>query len=89
MQLTSPEWEIEAEKIAPRAFAVSLAAGCFAKGVRLRVDGVEAEFSDNFFDALPELPARVVMKTELDLEGEELARRLRVRSVADTRQPEA
>ncbi|MFO8009147.1 MAG: glycoside hydrolase family 2 protein [Candidatus Brocadiia bacterium] len=81
-----PDWEIEIESESPREHVVELtAAGSFAKGVWLRLEGVEAGFSDNYFDAFPEVPVQVRVSTQADLQPDGLHRRLRVRSVADVR----
>jgi hypothetical protein len=46
---------------------------------------MEADFSDNYFDLLPEVPAVVHVLVPGDISGDELLRRLSVRSVVDTR----
>ncbi len=81
-----PEWEIEVESASPRRHTVRLTTtGGFAKGVWLRAEGVEAEFSDNYFDVFPEVPVEVEVSTRADLKPDALHRRLRVRTVADAR----
>lgn len=71
--LKLPEWEYNMEV---RNY-------CFAKGVRLDIEGIEAEPSDNYFDLLPEVEKRVIARTESDIAADELRRCLRVRSVAE------
>ncbi len=79
-----PEWQVEADPLGAGEYALRISNWCFAKGVWLRLSGVDAEFSDNFFDVFPELPAEVRVATEADLSSEELLRRLSIRCVADT-----
>ncbi len=86
VELRVPEWQIEVERTGERAFAVELTGGTFARGVWLRLEGEEGEFSDNFFDALPEVPIEVTLETTRQMAPEEVHRRLRVRSVAEVRQ---
>ena len=81
----SESGQVEAEKTGEKEFVVRLAAETFAKGVWLRLDGQEAEFSDNFFDMLPEVPVSVQVRTDDGLETEDLRRRLRIRSLAEAR----
>jgi beta-mannosidase len=83
MRLDVPEWDVKVESLAPGRFAVALHSDTFAKGVWLRVEGVEARFSDNYFDVLVGVPVNVEVTTEDRLTADELHRRLRVRSVAD------
>jgi beta-mannosidase len=83
MQLSVPEWEVKVQRAGKRRFAVRLASDTFAKGVWVDVEGTEAGFSDNFFDAFPEVPVSLTITTGTDMEVQELRRRLRIRSAAD------
>jgi beta-mannosidase len=83
VEFEPPEWEVNVHQAGPCAFGVDLRCSTFAKGVWLRVHGVEAQFSDNFLDVFAEVPARVEIRTAEPLEPEELRRRLRIRSVAE------
>ena len=85
MRLSRPEWQAEVSRLTPRRFDVRLSADTFAKGVWLSLEGVEAEFSDNFFDVMAEVPVTLELTTTDDFEAAEVHRRLSVRSVAETR----
>jgi beta-mannosidase len=80
-ELPRPEWELHVEKTASCTYAVRISSRCLARGVALDIDDIAAEFSDNYFDLLPELPAETVVRTTKDIDADELRRRLRVRSV--------
>jgi beta-mannosidase len=83
LDLDLPEWEMGVEEAGERRFRVRLASDCFTKGVWLRVEGVEAAFSDNFFDLFPEVPVVIQVTVEPGMSADEVRRRLRIRSVAD------
>ena len=79
----SVDWEVGVEELGRRSFAVTLESRAFAKGVWLRVEGMEADFEDNFFDMLESVPVMVRVTTEYDTDGGAVARRLKIRTVAD------
>lgn len=85
MALERPEWTAEATQSGPGEFEIRLTPDTFAKGVCLRIEGVEAEFADNFFDALAEVSVGIAVSTARDMSPQELLRRLVVRTVADVR----
>ncbi|KPK61433.1 MAG: hypothetical protein AMK73_07970 [Planctomycetes bacterium SM23_32] len=85
MELTVPGWETEFAQTADDVFAVRVTADTFAKGVRVQLDGLEATFSDNYFDAFAELPTDLVVRAKGGLTPDEVRRRLRIRSVAEVR----
>jgi beta-mannosidase len=87
--LPAPEWEVSVESTDTRRHTLRLTNWCFAKAAWLRVSGMEAEFSDNFFDLFPELPTEVQVETPQDISPAELQRRLEIRSVAEARHREA
>ncbi|MCD6415946.1 MAG: glycoside hydrolase family 2 protein [Planctomycetes bacterium] len=80
-----PQWDIKAESVDGRRHVVTLTSDCFAKGVWLRLKGVEGQLSENYFDALPELPVEVTIITDSDLPGDALHRHLEVSSVGSVR----
>ncbi len=86
MEFEPPEWEVWVEKEDECRFALNIGNSGFAKGVWLREEGIEAEFSDNFFDLFPEVHVRVRLKTASDMSAGEVHRRLRVRSAVEARQ---
>jgi beta-mannosidase len=86
MELEAPEWDVEVKGVGPRQLAVRVTGNMFARGTWLHAEGLEADYSDNFFDSLPELPSRVLIRTATPVEPDEVQRRLRVRSVAETQQ---
>jgi beta-mannosidase len=67
------------------SYEVELESSAFAKGVWVRLDGVEAEVDENYFDVLESVPVKVRLTTPGDLDAETVARRLHIRTVADTR----
>ena len=85
VQLKVPEWEVSVEKTGGGEFVVHLGSDTFAKGARLRLEGLHAEFSDNCFDVFPEVPISVRVRTRADVGPDDVRRRLRVRSVAEVR----
>jgi beta-mannosidase len=86
MQLEVPEWHTEVTEAGQREFSVQISTETFAKAAWLRVDGMEAKFSDNYMDVLPEVPVRFSVSTPMAIEARELHRRLRIRSAADAQQ---
>ena len=78
------DWQVDVTKLGPCAYEVELESTGFAKGVWVRVDGMEAQVDDNFFDLLESVPLTVRLTTPMDLDVETVARRIRIRSVADT-----
>jgi len=76
-------FEVEVAKTGGRLFALQLQCPVFAKGVWLRAEGLEAQFEDNYFDLLPHVPVRLKVTTPVDMEADELKRRLLIRTAAD------
>ncbi|MFO7959041.1 MAG: glycoside hydrolase family 2 protein [Candidatus Brocadiia bacterium] len=85
VDLPVPEWEAKVQPVDDRKHRVTLSSHTFAKGVWLRVGGIGARFSDNFFDVIPEVPVEILVTTARPLEAAELHRRLQIRSVAEVR----
>ncbi|HVT76150.1 MAG TPA: glycoside hydrolase family 2 protein [Acidimicrobiales bacterium] len=61
--------------------AITLTTDRLALSVMLWLDGVDATFSDNFFHLLPGEPRRVTVYPEADLSPDEVAARLRWRTL--------
>ena len=81
--LPSVDWETGVEQSGKRSFDIVLESSAFAKGVWLRVEGMEAHFEDNFFDVLESVPVTVRLTTQEDTDADAIARRLKIRTVAD------
>jgi beta-mannosidase len=62
---------------------VTLVSNRFAKSVALSVDEYEGQFSDNYFDLLPNQPREITYRAVKAIESDELQQRLRIRSLAD------
>jgi len=84
-ELPLPEWEAKVEAAEENRQRLTLSGNTFAKGVWLQVQGVEARFSDNYFDVIPEVPVAIDIGTSRPVEAAELHRRLQIRSVAEVR----
>jgi beta-mannosidase len=63
---------------------ITLTAKAPALWAWLEMDGIDANFSDNFFHILPGKPVRVTVLTEEPVPPLEIKKRLRVRSLIDT-----
>ena len=53
LKLPAPQVKIETKKLGVGKFQITLESEVYAKAVRLKLDGVRGEFSDNFFDLIP------------------------------------
>jgi len=76
-------WEVGVRQVGEGRFVLTLESSAFAKGVWLRLEGVEAQFEDNFFDALASVPVTVGLRVGKDASAESVRRRLRIKTVAD------
>ena len=47
---------------------------------------LQAQFGDNYFDLLPDVPVTIKVTTARDMEPEELRRRLLIRTAADAQE---
>ena len=83
--LPSADWDVSVTRQGPCVYDVELESTAFAKGVWLSLDGMEAQFEDNFFDAFESVPYKVRVTTPADVEAKTVQRRLRIRTVADAR----
>ncbi len=81
--LPAVEWQVDVRQAGERCFEVTLESNAFAKGAWLRLEGMEAEFEDNYFDALASVPVTVRLRTPQDVPAEAVARRLLIRTVGD------
>jgi beta-mannosidase len=54
LQFPTPQINIKSEKIDKETFSVKLESTVYAKAVYLTLNGLNGEFSDNFFDLLPD-----------------------------------
>jgi len=79
------DWEVNVAERGEHRFEITLESSAFAKGVWLRMEGMRAEFEDNFFDAFESVPVTVGVTTENDADADSIARRLKIRTVADVR----
>ena len=79
----SADWEINVAECGEHRFEITLESSAFAKGVWLRMEGMVADFEDNFFDAFESVPVTVRMTTANDADADSIARRLKIRTVAD------
>lgn len=80
MRLPRPSIKVEAVKLQEREFEVRLESDVYAKAVWLKVEGIEAEYEDNFFDLLPKSLKTVRVITVKDINLREFRDRLKVRS---------
>jgi beta-mannosidase len=64
-------------------FVATIAADCFAKGVEISFDGVEATVDRNYFDLTGTAPVQVQVTTPRITTVEKLKRVMRIRSVYD------
>ena len=62
---------------------VTLVSNKFAKTVWLSVDEDNGQFSDNYFDLIPNEPREIAYRATKNIEPEELQRRLRIRSLVN------
>ena len=64
-------------------FTASISADCFAKGVEISFDGVEASITDNYFDITGKGAVKVRFTTSRIITVEKLRRVIKLRSVYD------
>ncbi len=65
------------------AFTVSVASDCYAHGVEISFNEIEAQISDNYFDITGKSPVKVEFTTPGVITVEKLKRLLRIKSVYD------
>jgi beta-mannosidase len=83
MELAAPDiqTEINAER---GSAAITLTAKKPALWTWLELDGMDARFSDNFFQLQPGKPVNITVSTEKPLSSAEISKKLRIRSLFDT-----
>ena len=81
----SVDWEVSVADVGGHSFDITLESSAFARGVWLRMEGMEADFEENFFDAFESVPVTVRATVENDADAQAVARRLKIRTVADVR----
>ena len=79
LKLPRPSIKVEAVKLCERKFEVRLESDVYAKAVWLKLEGVGAEYEDNFFDLLPKRLKTVRVAVEEDLSLEEFRDKLEIR----------
>lgn len=82
LALSRPNISVDLQPV-PGGYKLALATDRLARAVRLSLDGMNASFSDNYFDLVPGQPVEVLVRLQPLLDIGEVRRRLRVRSLAD------
>lgn len=76
--LPKPRIRVELSKKDSATFKLSLVSNNVAKACEIRIRGVKADFSDNFFDLPPGFEKRILVKLEKPLSKTELMKRITV-----------
>jgi beta-mannosidase len=84
IDLTDPEISAKVAMRRRGATVVRLKAKRPALYVWLELDGVDARFSENFFDLLPNETREILIQPETEMTASEIEKSLRVRSLRDT-----
>lgn len=82
LALSRPNISVDLQPV-PGGYKLALATDRLARAVRLSLDGMNASFSDNYFDLVPGQPVEVLVRPQPLLDIGEVRRRLRVRSLVD------
>ena len=87
IKLHKPKFEFTIEQVDAEGhkFQIIVKSDKYARAVRLKLKGVEAEYSDNYFDLFPNVPKSVTVKTRVPLAKEEIQHRLHVTSIIPRR----
>ncbi|MCV5132638.1 hypothetical protein OFL98_28545, partial [Escherichia coli] len=80
--LSRPNISVDLQPV-PGGYKLALATDRLARAVCLSLDGMNASFSDNYFDLVPGQPVEVLVRPQPLLDIGEVRRRLRVRSLVD------
>jgi beta-mannosidase len=78
IKLPKPRIRVKLSKKDGATFELSLVSNNVAKACEIRIRGVKAEFSDNFFDLPPGFEKRILVKLEKPLSKTELMKRITV-----------
>jgi len=78
LKLPKSSVEVETAKLDKGKFKVSLKSDVYTKALWLRLDGVKAKFTDNFFDLIPGKSKTIEVSIEKDLSPSEFEKRLKL-----------
>jgi len=83
LKLPKPNIKAEVKKVDPKGlrFLVRIRTDKYAKAVKLKLMGIKAKFSDNYFDLLPNTVKGVIVEVEEPTSEEEIRRKLTVTSI--------
>ena len=79
IELPKPKLKLKIEKLSEKKYKLTISANKFVKSCEVRLKGLNATFSDNFFDLIPNLKKEVVVDLERPTSKAEIKKRLSLR----------
>jgi beta-mannosidase len=79
IELPKPKLKLKIEKLSEKKYKLTISANKFVKSCEVRLKGLNATFSDNFFDLIPSIQKEVMVDLERPTSKAELKKRLSLR----------
>ncbi|MEM3946225.1 MAG: glycoside hydrolase family 2 protein, partial [Candidatus Micrarchaeia archaeon] len=79
IELPKPKIKLKIEKLDKKRYLIAISAKNFVKSCEVSLKGLNASFSDNFFDLIPDVKKEVIVDLEQQISKAELKKKLSIR----------